>query len=227
MTNEVRVVRKAGNEMLRQGLSANLMVLCKMLSDTRQGGAQVMTDLAALLRAKVAEWRNDYPIHNDMDHSYAIHASAVQSCADEIDAALAQPAQPNSEIRQHDCAPDEQCSCYYRGETDERHYWEELRAKDQPNSQTLREALECAEYALAHPESNQKFALDAVRAALAQPNAGAADYTLVPNSALRWLFGEEGDFGEAQSNLIRPKYWWRSEFRKRMLAGAAPQGEKR
>jgi hypothetical protein len=33
----------------------------------------------------------------------------------------------------------------------------------------LREALECAEYALSHPESDQAFALAAVRDALATP----------------------------------------------------------
>ena len=107
----------------------------------------------------------------------------------------------------------------------------------QPNSEALRGSMDVAigqmalEAAIRCREEAVSRALQSwaekLRTALAQPNAGAADYTLVPNSALRWLFGEEGDFGEAQSNLIRPKYWWRSEFRKRMLAGAAPQGEKR
>jgi hypothetical protein len=33
----------------------------------------------------------------------------------------------------------------------------------------MREALECAEYALSHPQSDQQFALNAVREALASP----------------------------------------------------------
>jgi Zn ribbon nucleic-acid-binding protein len=32
----------------------------------------------------------------------------------------------------------------------------------------LREALQCAEYALSHPESNQQFALTAVRSAIGE-----------------------------------------------------------
>lgn len=37
-------------------------------------------------------------------------------------------------------------------------------------------------------------------------------YTLVPNSALRWLFGEEGSFEKPED--AKGNYWWRSRFRK-------------
>jgi hypothetical protein len=51
---------------------------------------------------------------------------------------------------------------------------------------------------------------------LAAPAPNPADYTLIPNSALRWLFGEEGDFVDPNPAGIRPRpYWWRSEFRRR------------
>lgn len=44
-------------------------------------------------------------------------------------------------------------------------------------SNELKEALECAEYALSHPASNQQFALSAVRAALLVATADyAVDY---------------------------------------------------
>lgn len=50
------------------------------------------------------------------------------------------------------------------------------------------------------------------------------DYTLVPNSALRWLFGEEGDFVDPQpEGKYKRNFWWRSEFRKRAALEAQCQ----
>lgn len=39
-------------------------------------------------------------------------------------------------------------------------------------------------------------------------------YVVVPQAALAWLFGEEGDFMPPENAKNRP-YWWRSEFRRR------------
>jgi len=55
-----------------------------------------------------------------------------------------------------------------------------------------------------------------------EPPAGEPrrDYTLVPNSALRWLFGEEGIFEDPNpSGKYKRPYWWRSEFRKKIEVG--------
>ena len=49
-------------------------------------------------------------------------------------------------------------------------------------------------------------------------------WVMVPESALRWLNGEEGDFICPPENYFRgkpPAYWWRSEFRKRLSAASA------
>jgi hypothetical protein len=51
----------------------------------------------------------------------------------------------------------------------------------------------------------------------AQPASG--EWVMVPASALRWLYGEEGDFECPPSGYFRGKpapYWWRSEFRRRI-----------
>lgn len=41
-----------------------------------------------------------------------------------------------------------------------------------------------------------------------------AGFTLVPNKALKWLFGEEGEFAPPLSSYPAGKFWWRSAFRK-------------
>lgn len=46
-------------------------------------------------------------------------------------------------------------------------------------------------------------------------NSQSGEFTMVPNSALRWLFGEEGDFIQLDGKKSRP-FWWRSEFRRRI-----------
>lgn len=46
-------------------------------------------------------------------------------------------------------------------------------------------------------------------------------YKLVPESALRWLNGEEGDFKCPPEKFFRgkaPTYWWRSVFREKIAA---------
>ncbi len=65
--------------------------------------------------------------------------------------------------------------------------------------------------------------LEAERAALSTP-AVPAGHVLVPESALRWLFGEEGRFECPPNRYFRgkpPAFWWRGVFRD--LLAAAPQ----
>lgn len=62
------------------------------------------------------------------------------------------------------------------------------------------------------------------------PAAVLEGYTLVPDSALRWLFGEEGTFEPSPNMLDWHKkvygelgsYWWRTEFRNRMHTAPTP-----
>lgn len=62
----------------------------------------------------------------------------------------------------------------------------------------------------------------------ARPTAAPAGCVVVPESALKWLLGDEGNFECPPENYFRgkpPAYWWRSVFRK--LISAAPcEGEK-
>lgn len=68
-------------------------------------------------------------------------------------------------------------------------------------------------------------------AAPAQPAAGGVPggFALVPESALRWLFGEEGRFECPPDRYFRgspPPFWWRGVFRDLMAAPQAGSGEK-
>lgn len=68
-----------------------------------------------------------------------------------------------------------------------------------------------------------QIAAKAVRGQAEPAPAAVPDgYTLVPNSALRWLFGEEGEFLPEQTpGKSVGNYWWRSVFRK-MIAAPTP-----
>lgn len=71
---------------------------------------------------------------------------------------------------------------------------------------------------------------DALEAELstAQPEPLPAlpeDVVMVPRSALRWLFGEEGEFVCPESRYFRgkpPTYWWRGVFRE-LIQSAQPE----
>lgn len=66
------------------------------------------------------------------------------------------------------------------------------------------------------------------RRAPAQPEPVPAlpeDVVMVPRSALRWLFGEEGEFVCPESRYFRgkpPTYWWRGVFRELIAKTAQP-----
>jgi hypothetical protein len=45
-------------------------------------------------------------------------------------------------------------------------------------------------------------------------------YTILPKSALDWLFGEAGEFTPPEN--AKGRFWWRSEFRRR--AGISHNG---
>lgn len=60
---------------------------------------------------------------------------------------------------------------------------------------------------------------------LPQAPQGEQTHTLVPDSALRWLFGEEGEFECPPEKYFRgkpPGYWWRSVFREKAGLSAPP-----
>ena len=68
--------------------------------------------------------------------------------------------------------------------------------------------------------STDSLAEDAL-AAVRDLRAERDGFTLIPNSALAWLNGEGDDF-ECPPDLYfrgkEPRYWWRSEFKRRIAA---------
>lgn len=75
-----------------------------------------------------------------------------------------------------------------------------------------------------HPERFDDFPTGTT---LAAPVVGDG-MVLVPQSALDWLNGENGEFvcpPEKYRRGMPPPYWWRSEFRKRIQVAAAAKGD--
>lgn len=73
-----------------------------------------------------------------------------------------------------------------------------------------------------YPSAHARTAVAAAMARGAVPQG----YTLVPDAALRWLFGEEGDFVCPPDRYFRgaaPPYWWRSVFRDWIAAAPTPE----
>jgi hypothetical protein len=80
-----------------------------------------------------------------------------------------------------------------------------------------------SDWAFKNAGSYETKTLCARDAFLAGFSASRAGWVMVPQSALDWLFGQgpdaDGNWFEVDGN--RPRYWWRSHFRK-LIGQAIP-----
>lgn len=102
-----------------------------------------------------------------------------------------------------------------------------LAATNSPAQQAQAEAVPIAATCVSVSPEPCKLAGVCLRCTPQQAEAAPPGYVLVPASALRWLFGEEGEFECPPEKYFRgkpPAYWWRSVLREKLAAAPQPKG---